>query len=113
MKKKNELIDGLEENESDDNDFEGIDLIQTGQYIIKISTTQEITTTLVCQLEYLFSKSIGQLEEFRKIEIGGTGIIHITYFGDLSCLKSFTEKLKPSPFFIAEIVLIEETAIEM
>jgi hypothetical protein len=76
---------------------------EPAHYLIKLTSTQKITTAHLYQLELLFKKSITPLEEFHKINIAGQSLIHITYFGDLTCIKEFTEKIKRTSFAIIEI----------
>lgn len=76
---------------------------EPAHYLIKLTSTQKITTAHLYQLEFLFKKSMTPLEEFHKINIAGHSLIHITYFGDLSCIKEFTEKIKRTSFTIIEI----------
>ena len=107
MTQEEYMTDVPDLNNLDENIEPEAESIKTGLHLLIISTTQKITTTLLCQLEYLFKKSIGQLEEFRKIEIAGYGRIHITYFGDIECIERFTEKIKPTPFSVVEVRSIE------
>ncbi len=76
---------------------------EPGYYLIKIGTSLKITTAMLYQLEYLFSQSINNLEQHIKTEIAAHGIFHISYFGDLACMKSFTEKIKNTPFTLISI----------
>ncbi len=72
-------------------------------HLIKIGTSLKITTAMLYQLEYLFAQSINNLEQYIKTEIAAHGLLHISYFGDLGCMKSFTEKIKNTPFTLISI----------
>jgi hypothetical protein len=76
---------------------------EPGYHLIKIGTSPKITTAMLYQLEYLFSQSISNLEQHIKTEIVAHGLFHISYFGDLGCMKSFTEKIKNTPFTLISI----------
>ena len=78
-----------------------------GYHLIKIGTSLKITTAMLYQLEYLFSQSINNLEQHIKTEIAAHGLFHISYFGDLACMKSFTEKIKNTPFTLISIEPME------
>ncbi len=78
-------------------------IIEPGYYLIKIGTSLKITTAMLYQLEYLFSNSMSNLEQHIKTEIAAHGLFHISYFGDLMCMKSFTEKIKNTPFTLISI----------